>query len=289
MLTQLRKHLKAFMSSLLILAHKEVRDGYRNRWIILMTLIMAGLALVLSLLGSAPVGSTKISALAVTVVSLSSLSIFFIPLIALLLSYDSIVGEDERGTLTLLLAHPVSRTEIALGKFVGQFLLLSFSIIVGYGAAVIAISLSSIVPFFDQQWIIFVKLLLSSIMLGAVFLSIGLLLSAWFKERAAAAAAAIGIWLLFVVLFDMGLMGLLVSTGESLISDTAVKWIMLANPADAYRMFNLTGSSETALLSGMAGLRGDQGVTGSILIVMLLGWICVPLAGACAVFQRRSL
>lgn len=277
------------MPNILILAAKEIRDGYRNRWIILMTLIMAGLALVLSLLGSAPVGSTKISALAVTVVSLSSLSIFFIPLIALLLSYDSIVGEDERGTLTLLLAHPVSRTEIALGKFMGQFVLLSFAIIVGYGAAVLAVSLSGDGIFFEQQWLVFFKLLLSSILLGAVFLSLGLLLSAGLKERAAAAAAAIGVWLLFVVLFDMGLMGLLISTGESLVSDTAVKWIMLANPADAYRMFNLTGSSDTALLSGMAGLRGDQGVSGSILIGLLLGWVCVPLIAACAVFQRRSL
>ncbi len=234
-------------------------------------------------------GATKISALAVTVVSLSSLSIFFIPLIALLLSYDSIVGEDERGTLTLLLAYPVSRPAIAIGKFIGQFLLLSFAIIVGYGTAILTISLGSDVPLLEQQWIVFFKLLLSSVLLGAVFLALGLLLSAGLKERAAAAAGAIGLWLLFVVLFDMGLMGVLVATGESLISDTAVKWIMMANPADAYRMFNLTGSRETALLSGMSGLRGDQGVSGPILLSLLLGWVCVPLAGACLLFQRRSL
>lgn len=289
MLIRTRRIWNSVMTNVLILAQKEIRDGYRNRWIILMTLIMAGLALVLSLLGSAPVGSTKISALAVTVVSLSSLSIFFIPLIALLLSYDSIVGEDERGTLTLLLAYPVSRPEIALGKFLGQFVLLSFAIIVGYGAAVIAISFASDLPLLEHQWSVFFKLLLSSVLLGAVFLALGLLLSAWLKERAAAAAGAIGIWLLFVVLFDMGLMGLLVSTGESLISDTSVKWIMMLNPADAYRMFNLTSSSETAVLSGMAGLRGDQGVSGTILIGLLISWICIPLAGACAVFQRRPL
>ena len=73
---------------------------------------MAGLALVLALLGSTPTGTTKISALTVTVVSLSSLSIFFVPLIALLLSYDSIVAEHERGTLILLLAYPVARWQI---------------------------------------------------------------------------------------------------------------------------------------------------------------------------------
>ena len=41
------------------------------------------------------------------VVSLSSLTIFLVPLIALLLSHDAIVGEAERGTLLLLLSYPV--------------------------------------------------------------------------------------------------------------------------------------------------------------------------------------
>jgi len=277
------------MIDIITLASKEFRDGYRNRWIIVMTVVMAALALILALLGSAPVGSTKISALAVTVVSLSSLSIFFIPLIALLLSYDSIVGEDERGTLTLLLAYPVSRLSIVIGKFIGQFLLLSFAVIVGYGVATLAIALSADMPFLEQQWLIFLKLLLSSILLGAAFLALGILLSAGMKERGTAAAGAIGLWLLFVVFFDMALLGFLTSVGGDLISDGAVKWLMLANPADAYRMFNLTANADTALLSGMAGLRGDQGVAASTLLMLLVLWIIIPLAGAGFVFRRRPL
>lgn len=275
------------MGNMWILAIKEIRDGYRNRWIAVMTLIMAGLALVLALLGSAPVGSTAISPLAVTVVSLSSLSLFFIPLIALLLSYDAIVGEEERGTLTLLLAHPISRPAIALGKFTGQFVILSFAVVIGYGAATVAVAFAGEVPFFEQQWPVFFKLLLSSILLGAVFLALGLLLSIWTKDRGTAAAAAIGLWLVFVVLFDMLLLGILSSDAGGLIGDGAVKWIMLANPADAYRLFNLTSNNETALLSGMAGLRADQGVSASILLGMLLVWIALPLGASCLLFQRR--
>jgi len=277
------------MNNMLILAAKEVRDGYRNRWITVMTTIMAGLAFVLALLGSAPVGTTNISPLAVTVVSLSSLSIFFIPLIALLLSYDSIVGEEERGTLTLLLAHPVTRPAIAIGKFIGQLFILAFAIVIGYGVATLAIVVSSEGIFLEQQWGIFFKLLLSSIMLGAVFLAIGMLLSIWAKERGTAAASAIGIWLLFVVLFDMMLLGVLGASGADLLSDNAVKWIMLGNPTDAYRMFNLTADADTAVLSGMAGLRDDQGVSSTILLTLLLTWIAIPLAASCLLFQRRSV
>ena len=54
--------------------------------------------------------------LAVSIVSLSSLSIFLVPLIALLLSFDAIVGAVDRGTLALLLAYPVARWLVVLAS-----------------------------------------------------------------------------------------------------------------------------------------------------------------------------
>lgn len=277
------------MPNMLILAQKEIRDGYRNKWISVMTLVMAGFALVLAFLGSAPVGTTVISPLAVTVVSLSSLGIFFIPLIALLLSYDSIVGEDDRGTLTLLLAYPITRSDIALGKFLGQLFILAFAIIVGYGSATLAIASFGEVPMAELPWSIFLKLVFSSILLGGVFLALGLLLSILTRERGTAVAGAIGIWLVFVVLFDMALLGILSSGASSLIPDDAVKWIMMASPSDAFRMYNLATNNETALLSGMSGLRADQAVSASVLLVFLCSWIVIPLFASCVFFQRRSL
>ena len=276
------------MNRLWTLITKEVRDGYRNRWVIMITLIMTTLALILSFLGSAPTGTTSVSPLAVTVVSLSSLSIFFIPLIALLLAYDSVVGEAERGTLTLLLTHPVSRTEVILGKFIGHLFLLTIAIVVGYGVAGLTISLTGETNFADQEWKSFIRLLLSSVLLGAIFLSIGYMVSAWVRERGTAAAMAIGIWLLFVLLYDMGLLALLAS-GDSGINGELVKWLMLINPTDSYRMFNLTSSSDTALLSGMAGLSSEHRVSDASLILIMLSWVIAPLVTACAIFKRRQL
>ena len=45
------------MSTILIIAAKEVREALRNRWVVAMTLLMAALALTLSFLGSAPTGT----------------------------------------------------------------------------------------------------------------------------------------------------------------------------------------------------------------------------------------
>jgi len=73
------------MRMLWVLAVKEMKDGLRNRWIAAAIILLGTLALALSLLGSAPTGSVRASDLDITVISLSSLSVYLIPLIALML------------------------------------------------------------------------------------------------------------------------------------------------------------------------------------------------------------
>lgn len=277
------------MKQIFVIALKEVQDGMRNRWVILIALAMAAFALILSLLGSVPTGITKISSLAVTVVSLASLGIFFIPLISLLLTYDSIVGEAERGTLILLLSYPVARWQVIAGKFCGALILLSLAVALGYGSAGIAIGLTAETAFTEQAWSSLAKLLLSSVLFGAVFLSLGFLISVTLRERGTAAAAAIGIWLVFVLLYDMGLLGLLASDAGKTIGTETLIGLLLANPADAYRMLNLVGSDETAILSGMAGLSLDRQMSAVAPIAVMVAWIALPLASACAIFQRRQV
>jgi len=68
------------MNAILIILGKELRDGLRNRWVLAVTLLLAALALALGFLGSAPTGNVKVDPVTVTVVSLSSLSIFLVPL-----------------------------------------------------------------------------------------------------------------------------------------------------------------------------------------------------------------
>ena len=72
-------------------------------------------------------------------VSLSSLSIFLVPLIAMLLAYDAIVGEADRGTLALLLSYPVARWQVMAGKFAGHLVILALATGAGYGFAGLAL------------------------------------------------------------------------------------------------------------------------------------------------------
>jgi Cu-processing system permease protein len=276
------------MRPICIIAGRELRDGLRNRRVIATTLLLASLALTLALLGSAPTGTVWISPLSVTVVSLSSLTIFLVPLIALLIAHDAIAGEFDRGTMLLLLSYPVRRWQIIAGKFIGHVSILGFATLLGYGAAGIAVSLSGGIA---EPGAIFAFMVMigSSVLLGAAFTALGYVASVLTRDQRAAAAVALGLWLFFVLLYDMILLGLLVADKGGTITAGLLNFLLLANPADIYRLLNLTGFSNVGTLAGMAGLTGDVMFSKTALIAALLTWIVVPLLLAGAAFSRRQV
>jgi len=275
------------MRQILIIAGKEMRDGMRNRWVLAITALLAALALTLAFLGAAPTGTVKVSGLAVTIVSLSSLTIFLVPLIALLLSYEAIVGEVDSGTMALLLAYPVSRWQVVLGKFLGHLCILAFSTLVGYGVAGIALELAGNED--SGAWMAFAVMIASSVLLGAVFIAIGYLVSTLVRDRGTAGGVAIAVWLFFVLLYDMGLLGVLVADHGQTVTADVLDVLLLLNPADAYRLLNLTTSADVGGVAGVAGLGAHTGLGPSVLLGALAAWVVVPLAAATAVFARRQV
>ena len=276
------------MSPIWIITGKEVRDSLRNRWVLAATLLLAALALSLGFLGSSPTGSVKADPLTITVVSLSSLSIFLIPLIAMLLAYDAVIGEIERGTMALLLSYPVSRWQVLVGKFIGHLIILTLATTAGYGLAGIALQLAHGGLDF-AAWKPFALLIVASVLLGAAFLAMGYLISAKVKERGTAAGIAIGVWLFFVVIFDMALLGILVADSKQAITAPMLETILLFNPADVYRLLNLTGYENTAMYAGMAWLSGQLTLGMPVLVAAQLLWIALPFALAAWIFRKRQI
>jgi Cu-processing system permease protein len=275
------------MNNILIVAGKEIQEGLRNRWVLATTLLLAALALTLTFLGSAPTGNVGADALDVVIVSLSSLTIFLVPLIALLISHDAIVGEMERGTMLLLLSYPVGRWQVVLGKFAGHLAILSFATLLGYGAAAAALAATG-VAIDAASWTAFVSMVLSSVLLGAVFIAIGYLVSSLVGERGTAGGIAIGIWLLFVLIYDMALLGMLVVDQGRTIDSGILNALLLFNPTDAYRLLNL-GSESVGALSGMGGVAENVALSPAILIAALAAWVLAPLGAAAMVFSRKEL
>jgi len=274
------------MRAIRAIAKKEILDGIRNRWIVATTLLLAALALTLTFLGSAPTGTVGASPLAVTLVSLSSLSILLLPLIALLLSYDAICGEFDRGTMLLLLSYPVSRSNLILGKFVGHLSILAFATVIGYGSAAIALAATGADV---SGWQSFLSMIGSSVLLGSAFLALGYLISASVADRGAAGGLAIGVWLVFVLIYDMALLGLLVVDQGKVITAPVLNALLLLNPADAYRVLNLTGIGGVSQFTGMAGVSQDAALPAAGLLLALLLWTLVPLGITTLVLRRRQV
>lgn len=275
------------MTAVTAIAGREVLAGVRNRWMLAASLLLGVLALTLAFIGSTPAGPVAASPLAITVVSLSSLSVFLVPLIGLLVSYDTLVGEIERGTMPLLMTHPVTRWRIVLGKFAGQVAILAVATIVGFGVAALVTGLGDGGD--AEAWTAFGTMVGGSILLGAAFIALGTLFSAVVAERGTAAGISAAVWLVFVVLFDMALLAVLVADEGQVVSGDLFRVLLLLNPTDVYRMLTLAGSETVGALSGMAGVSAEAAFGHAVLLPVMVLWIAVPLGLAGLLFGRKEL
>ncbi|MCA9909048.1 MAG: ABC transporter permease subunit, partial [Anaerolineae bacterium] len=98
------------------IAEKELRDALRNRWFIVFTITFAGLALALSALTQSGGSQLRVMSYSRTAASLINLVLLFVPLIGLTLGSANLASDRETGVLAYLLAQPVNRFEVLLGK-----------------------------------------------------------------------------------------------------------------------------------------------------------------------------
>ncbi|MCB1503229.1 MAG: ABC transporter permease subunit [Bauldia sp.] len=271
-------------SHVIAVARQEFRIAARNRWVLLAALILLVFALVLGLLGSAPSGSLGVGRLAITVASLATLSVYLVPLLALLLGFDAIAGEVERGTLPLVLSTPVARGSVILGKFLGHLAVIALAIVIGFGiagAAVMVLSgegASGLIPL--------ARLIASSIALGAVFLAVSYVVSASTTQVGTSAAVAVAVWLALVVLYDLGLLGALVLDPGGGFAQGAFPWMLLASPADAFRLFNLAALDIGNTATGLAGATEELPFSPALCLASLALWLALAFLAALRAFYR---
>lgn len=275
------------MNAILTVATKEFRDGMRNRWISAITIIFAILAIGLAYFGAAAAGRVGFTSLSTTIVSLASLAVFIIPLIALMLSYDGIVGEDENGTLLLLMTYPLSRWQLLLGKITGHGAIMAFSTIVGFGSAAIIMGTFSQSTNWPDLIAAFGLFILSAILLGWVFIAFAYIISTSVAEKSKAAGIALIIWFVFVLVFDLGLLGLLVGTQGNVDSDI-FPYLLLLNPTDIFRLINISYFASEQI-SGLMAIAQHVQFSTATLVMSLLVWLVMPTAIAMLIFNRRSL
>jgi Cu-processing system permease protein len=258
---------------IMTLAAKEFRDRLRNRWVLVVALVFTVFSLVITYFGAAQQGQVGPRSIEFTIASLVSLVIYLIPLIALLLGFDAVVGERERGSLDLLLAMPITRLELLLGKYLGLAAALALSTLAGF-------TLVAVLLYQQFSWAglyHYLGFMLSSVLLGLAFLSLAVLMSVLARERSRASAMAITLWFFFVLVFDLLLLGTLVATGGSY-GGEALAYLLLLNPADVFRILNVFSLEDVRTLYGLTSILPPALAKPWLMGLVMLAWMVVPLA-----------
>lgn len=115
-------------------------------------------------------------------------------LVALLFGFDLVTREREDGTLKLMLANPVSRAAVLAGKWAGNFLSLAVPILLAVGFGIVLLSLDR-----DIRWtgFAFGRLALivgASLAYLALFLTLGLFVSAATRRSASSLVLLLLAW-----------------------------------------------------------------------------------------------
>lgn len=257
------------------LALHELLERARDRWVLVVSVLFALLASAVSVYGGRGEGAGA----ALTGPSLVTLASLFVPLVALVLSHDAIVGERERNTLGLLLSLPIGRLEAVAAKFVGRAGALALAVVAGLGAAIVADQTGS------RDTLL--RLIVPTLLLGLSFLSIGILVSTVARRQVTAASLVVVVWFLLVFFYDLGLLVVLVASDGSL-PQQLVADLVVGNPAGLYRvqmMHSLAGPDALEDLGLTATIPGTGATAG-----IWAAWIVLPtLASGLLLRARRAV
>ncbi|MEK7681999.1 MAG: ABC transporter permease [Chloroflexota bacterium] len=272
------------VSNVVVLARKEFRDALRNRWFLFYAAAFTILALGLSYLALSGAGMGGLAGFGRTSASLINLVLLIVPLMGLTAGATGLAAERERGTLTTLLAQPVSRAEVFLGKALGLALALLASLGLGFGVAGVALAAGG----GGGDATAYLALAGMAVLLAFAALALGLLISALARRSAVALGMAVVLWLGMVFVGELGLMGTTVvmklRAGELLA-------LALLNPLQVFKMAAVLALRATPEVLGPAGLYAAD-VMGQWLLPALVGllavWVALPTAAAYVVFCRSE-
>lgn len=129
----------------------------------------------------------------------SSIDIVFIfevvlSLMAVIFAYDALAGERERGTLRLILTHPVSRGQILLAKYISAMICLLVPLLVSLLLALILLTTSAAMSLSIEDLLRISGIVFSSISYLSVFYLIGMLISAATTRTGTALMLAMFVW-----------------------------------------------------------------------------------------------
>src|SRR3954453_15697524 len=126
-----------------------------------------------------------------------------VPILAIGLGFDAINGEYNRRTMSRILAQPIYRDALLLGKFLSGLATLAISMVVLW-LVVIGLGLLLLgLPPGGEEMLRSLAFLGVTVIYGGIWLTLAMLLSVIFRSPATAALCALGLWLFLTFLWPV--------------------------------------------------------------------------------------
>ncbi|MGC8786674.1 MAG: ABC transporter permease [Anaerolineae bacterium] len=128
---------------------------------------------------------------------------FLVPLVAIALAFDSVNSEFNRRTMSRILAQPIYRDALLLGKFLGGLFTLAL-ILTAIWLLIIGLGIVGLgVPPSGEEVGRSLWFLLASIFYGGIWLALAMVFSIVFRQPATAALSSIAVWLFFMIFWSI--------------------------------------------------------------------------------------
>jgi len=127
-----------------------------------------------------------------------------IGVLALLVAYDAISAERERGTLKLMLSDTIARHEVLLAKLLAGLLVLVVPTTITFTIGLIILLSFPMVDLTPSAWVRVGLMYLASLLFISAMYNLGLLVSCLTRRSAISLVLGLFIWIVFVVVVPNG-------------------------------------------------------------------------------------
>jgi ABC-type transport system involved in multi-copper enzyme maturation permease subunit len=122
-----------------------------------------------------------------------------ISVLALLLAYDAVSGERERGTLRLVLSNTTARYQVLMGKLLAGLLVLVVAVTIAFILGLVILLCLPMVNFTGSDWIRIGLMYFATLVFIVTIYNLGLLFSSLARRSALSLVLALFVWIIFLV------------------------------------------------------------------------------------------
>jgi ABC-type transport system involved in multi-copper enzyme maturation permease subunit len=287
MLEEMSMRLEFNIRNVIIIAKKEFMDNLRNNWIMTLTILFIILTLVISFVS----GGGLLGDVEITVIGLLAIASLLVPIVAIILGYNTISGEAESRSLLVVQSYPVSRSDVYFGKFLGLGSVLAISVFLGFGISGTVIA-STVRGTNLNGFLVFIFL---TILLGLTYLSLSICFSAILKRRTTSLYAGVGLFFWSMIISSI-IIGIHLGTGGSFAdfqSGGMPNWMwdsmMILSHMDMYQTATMLGFNlRVADVSGFSIVIPDF-ISMTNLLTIFIIWIVIPLGIGYYFYRKRDI